>query len=151
MMIFLGEGLVNLDHVKKLQFTSDGTVANVQFIDGSSETLKCHSSTNWTIADSDLVQAHPGFSLLELDLAGKGPPELTEELIIAFRVPRSGFYATPITIHGEVGRDTVPWHWAIKRPDGTVSSPQGECFGDRDKYLAEMQKRWRENTPKPQV
>jgi hypothetical protein len=40
MMIFLGDGYVNLDHVKKLQFTSDGTVANVHFTDGSSETLE---------------------------------------------------------------------------------------------------------------
>jgi hypothetical protein len=99
MMIFLGDGYVNLDHVKKLQFTSDGTVANVHFTDGSSETLSCHSSTNWTIADSTVVPANPGFSLLMLsDFAGRGPLELTEEPIIAFRVPRSGFYAAPITI-----------------------------------------------------
>lgn len=151
-MIFLGEGYVNLDHVKKLQFTSDGTTANVHYADGSSETLRCHSSTKGTIDDSTVVQANPGFSLLMLnDFAGSGPLELTEEPIIAFRVPSSGFYAAPITIQGEVDKDTVQWHWAIKRPDGTVGSPQGEDFPDRPGYLAEMQKRWRENRPKPQV
>ena len=151
MMIFLGDGHVNLDHVKKLQFTSDGTTANVHYTDGSSETLPCHSSTNWTIADSTVVPAIPGFSLLMLsDFAGRGPLELTQEPIIAFRVPRSGFYAVPITIQGEVDRDTVQWHWAIKRPDGTVGSPQGEDFTDPTNYFAEMQKRWQENQPKPQ-
>jgi hypothetical protein len=145
MMIFLGDGYVNLDHVKKLQFSSDGTSASVHFTDGSSETLSCHSATHWSVDDSTVIQANPGLSLLTLhDFAGKGPLELAEEMIIAFRVPRSGFYAAPITIHGEVERDIVPWHWAIKRPNGTVSSPQGEDFSDRDKYVAEMQKRWRE-------
>jgi hypothetical protein len=150
MMISLGDGYVNLDHVKKLQFSPDGTSASVHFTDGSSETRRCHSATNWTVDESSVVQANPGFSLLMLgDFAGRGPLELTEEPIIAFRVPRSGFYATPITIQGEVDRDTVQWHWAIKRPDGTVGSPQGEDFTDRGTYFAEMQKRWRENTPKP--
>lgn len=151
MMIFLGEGLVNLDHVKKLRFSADGTSADVHFTDGSSESsLPCHPSTNRTIVEATVVQAIPGFSLLTLDLAAKGgPPELSEELIIAFRVPHSGFYATPITIHGDVSTDTVPWHWAIKRPNGTVSSPQGDDFRDRDQYLAEMQKRWRDNKPVP--
>ena len=152
MMIFLGEGYVNLDHVKKLQFSSDGTTANVHFADGSSETLSCHSTTRWTVDDSTVIQANHGFSLLSLqDFAGRGPLELSEEVIIAFRVPRSGFYAAPITIHGEVERDTTPWHWAIRRPNGTVSSPQGEDFSDREKYFAEMQRRWRENSPKPKV
>jgi hypothetical protein len=152
MMIFLGEGYVNLNFVKKLQFSSDGTTANVHFADGSSETLLCHSSTNATIADSTVVQANPGFSLLMLnDFAHRDLLELTEEPIIAFRVPRSGFYAAPITIQGDVDRDTVQWHWAVKRPDGTVGSPQGDEFTDRASYLAEMQKRWRENRPKPLV
>jgi hypothetical protein len=152
MMIFLGEGFVNLNLVKKLQFSAEGTDATVHFTDGSSETLRCHHSTKETVDDSTVIQANPGFSLLMLsEFGGRDLLELSEEPIIAFRVPRSGYYAAPITIQGEVDRDTVQWHWAIKRPDGTVGSPQGEDFTDRASYLAEMQKRWRENRPKPKV
>lgn len=139
---------VNLDNVMWMSESveglgSGGNVFNVRFVDGSSETFRCHSSDPFEWLGIRVIAAPVGFEVLRIAdyVPGQDDVEVVSvvgrESVIAFTLVAPGDPMIPITMQSGSLADTRQ-EWVVSCPNGQIEALWDSTYKDIGEYKASV-------------
>lgn len=150
MLVDTIEGIVNTDHIVRIEPSSNGRDSTIKFVDGTTRVTR--EFDIFERACGTIVPAQPGFDVVLAFLSNHGRTDIqyTCEAVIAFRIVFGAGLPDPmpVTVSGEP-RARPDLLWTLRQPNGACVGPD-ESHDDLDAFKAHCE-RWAEKRLKQPV